>query len=613
MLFDSLFPNNKGQGIKVAIVDTGLDPNSYVAQDINFKMGIGFIEDKANQVHKCFNAKDDIGHGTAVAGLIHYIVPAATIIPIKVIGISEDYQYNGAKALITALKYIEKEIKCDVINISVGLTYCNEIFELRNICNNLTNRGIILVSAFDNSDVLSYPAAFDCVIGIEGHKSIVGDEIYRLVNSPIDFLCKNRYQRVQWLDRTTKFVYGNSFLAPWFTIASVKLKQKDKKYHHIDIVKHIAETSASTLIIDEPKQNVIPYRISKAISFPFNKEMHALARFSELLNFEIEKFCDSKYSGNLGKSLKELQKIESSKYLENIEKINWEDDFDTVILGHTQELSDITRTEWNFYILEKCKKHKKNIYSFSNIYSLAQKIDFDMNRLFCPIIDDKINYLKKLKTISAPVLGVVGTSSQQGKFTIQLSIRKALLQRGYDVGQLGTEPSALLFGMDSIYPVGYDSSVSVYGYEASRTVNYLMSEIDEKNKDIILFGTQSHCLIHQVTDEFRYFISNSELLFGAQADAYILCVNVDDSLEYITRVINYLESIHDSKVIALVLSPLRIYDSWANSTNARSVDCGEFSYKLKDLREKLTLPIISLNDEKLADKITDIVLMYFQE
>ena len=31
---------------------------------------------------------------------------------------------------------------------------------------------------------------------------------------------------------------------------------------------------------------------------------------------------------------------------------------------------------------------------FSDIYSLAEKIGFDMNRLFCPIIDDKTNYLK---------------------------------------------------------------------------------------------------------------------------------------------------------------------------------------------------------------------------
>ena len=149
--------------------------------------------------------------------------------------------------MIATLEHIDKEIKCDVINISVGLTHCNEMSELYNICKKLTDKGVILVSAFDNSEALSYPAAFDCVIGIEGQKSIATDNIYRLINSPVDFLCRNQYQRVQWLNNTSKFMYGNSFLAPWFTAASVKLKQNDRNCHYKDVIRCIEAISTSTL------------------------------------------------------------------------------------------------------------------------------------------------------------------------------------------------------------------------------------------------------------------------------------------------------------------------------------------------------------------------------
>ena len=53
------------------------------------------------------------------------------------------------------------------------------------------------------------------------------------------------------------------------------------------------------------------FEIKKAIVFPFNKEMHSLARFSDLLNFEILDFYDTKFSGNMGKGIRELQEIDS--------------------------------------------------------------------------------------------------------------------------------------------------------------------------------------------------------------------------------------------------------------------------------------------------------------
>jgi hypothetical protein len=63
--------------------------------------------------------------------------------------------------------------------------------------------------------------------------------------------------------------------------------------------------------------------------------------------------------------------------------------------------------------------------------------------------------------VECPVLGVFGTSASQGKFTLQLALRRRLLQLGYEISQVGTEHHAALFGMDLAFPMGHGSTVEM--------------------------------------------------------------------------------------------------------------------------------------------------------
>lgn len=38
---------------------------------------------------------------------------------------------------------------------------------------------------------------------------------------------------------------------------------------------------------------------------------------------------------------------------------------------------------------------------------------------------------------------------------------KKFIELGYSVGQLGTEPTSLLFGFDSIFPCGYNGHIKL--------------------------------------------------------------------------------------------------------------------------------------------------------
>lgn len=67
----------------------------------------------------------------------------------------------------------------------------------------------------------------------------------------------------------------------------------------------------------------------------------------------------------------------------------------------------------------------------------------------------------KLYRNPKPVLGVFGTSSRQGKFTLQLILRKHFTELGYVIGQIGTEPTAALFEMDADFHFGYNTNTDI--------------------------------------------------------------------------------------------------------------------------------------------------------
>lgn len=158
--------------------------------------------------------------------------------------------------------------------------------------------------------------------------------------------------------------------------------------------------------------------------------------------------------------------------------------------------------------------------------------------------------------LHSPVIGVYGTSPKQGKFLLQLELRREFIKRGYSVGQVGTEPEALLFDFDSIYPMGYNSSVSISGYDAIFYINRMMYEV-ESNRDIdlIITGSQSGTVPASFGRLRNMTLPQIEFLFGTCPDVVVLSINLFDEVEYISRNIKLIEGAVDTKFVALVVFP----------------------------------------------------------
>jgi len=251
-------------------------------------------------------------------------------------------------------------------------------------------------------------------------------------------------------------------------------------------------------------------------------------------------------------------------------------------------------------------QRKKYIYSFD-------KINLDSEYIFYPQINysDDMN-MGMMYQISKPVVGVFGTSSGQGKFTLQLFLRYLLMQRGYKIGQLGSEPTALLFGMDECVHFGYNNTNNLSGEQFVLYINQILHRISEKDIDIIISGCQSQTISQDFFSLDDITLRQYEFLIGLQPDAVILCVNPYDQLDYIKRTISFLESSVDSTVICIVVFPMDLKNRLLGIYGGREkITDGKYLNLKKNLENETQKNVYNLNNMEDLQKMVDQIIVFF--
>jgi len=163
---------NKGQGVKVAVIDTGIDldhPDLRVVGDVTFVSGTT-------------SGDDDHGHGTHVAGIVAAldndigtigVAPEADVYAVKVL------DKNGSGYWSDVIEGIEWAVGngMQVVNMSLGSRSGSTALEAA--CNSAFDSGVIVVSAAGNSgnswgwgDNVLYPASYNSVIAVAATDSL---------------------------------------------------------------------------------------------------------------------------------------------------------------------------------------------------------------------------------------------------------------------------------------------------------------------------------------------------------------------------------------------------------------------------------------------------------
>lgn len=579
---------NNGEGVKIVVLDSGI--NETHPKLVQYKFSGYNITNNSN------NIVDKLGHGTAITGIIKNHVPGAEIFMVKIF--DNDY-YIEFPDLCNALEYIYNNIDFHVLNLSVGLTECPDHNKLEHLCNLLSKKGII-VSAFDNFGAISYPAAYSSVIGVDGTLEYMNPwEFDYIEDSTINIRAKGGNQRILWANPDYMVQGGSSFACAHITGLIAKIIQGGS-FSKKKILFELRANATNIYKTRRYQDNSPRFTIKKAVCFPYNKEIDTIVRNQSELNFKLCEVYDSKYNVNIGKEIFHGTKIR------DIEELDWEDNFDTFILGHVAELSRLAKTDYNKLIVENCKKHCKNLFQFDDTKNSASVYSPNLKMNYIP----PLNY-GKLYMIGKPIIAIIGTSSRQGKFTLQLNLRKELKSLGYKVGQLGTEPQSILFGFDESFTCGYGANILLDEQTSIGYINYLLHKIEKKDPDVIVMGGQSGLVPYAMYNLRNNSPYQKELLQAANPDAIVLCANSFDDPEYIKRTIQYAEALTSSKVIAISLFPFERAYSWnSTSSNLKLVDKGTLIKRIDEFEKYVGIEVFSQDQTNL---LCEKIISYLSE
>lgn len=522
---------------------------------------------KNGNIHYLFDEQNDTdynGHGTAVVGILCKQAPHAEITVGRVL---DQHGMCTTELLVRMLEYIYENVECKILHLSLGVR--EDSGGLRTICRKIWEKGIIIVSAFDNAGAVSYPAAYNFVIGVEASaRCRKYDDFVVIKNSMINIKAKGGVQRLAWKDNSYVISQGASFAAAYVS-AYIFNRWNQTEGFYYEILRDFTSVARYTYNL---KKNDITKKkqdlsfIHYASVFPYNKEIHAVFHFKSMLPFELKHIYDIKYSGNIGKEVESFDESGTLR-IENIEEITNEKN-DTLIIGHVEELEAALNYPIKKKILQLCLKKGLNVFmfdkrEFDEFKELFQSAGLCLACASSTYQTESLNKFGKLFSSLAPVLGVFGTTSKQGKYTLQMEMRRRLLRDGYSVEQIGTEPSAQLFNMEA-YPFGYDAdSEEVFtGMDKVEKLNALIHEMDLREPDIILVGSQSGTVPMLYDNIGQIPLAQLVFLLGTLPDGIILCVNFNEDISYIRRTVNTIQGLAESRIIAFAIYPKYYKNGW---------------------------------------------------
>ena len=499
-----------------------------------------------------------MGHGTACAGIIRSVAPDVELLSIRIF--DESLQVRGS-LLLDAISWAIDE-KVHLLNLSLGTTNPNLKDPLTDAVKLAVTSGILVVAADGDEPGRSYPACLEDVIGVGGSAEIAVGAVYRR-EKPVELFAYSGPRRVCWPMGQWRIKGGTSFAAAYVTgqIACNLEAHQTCGLTPRGVVKIFQPFSEDTS--SRPAIEAAPFETDRACLYPYNKEMHSLIRYRDLLPFDISAVVDYPAKRLVGKDAGEAIGIDQigvkiSAKLDSSLELS-----DSLILGHLNELSRNRGQDLLESTISKAIHQGKNVFSLSpipkqdypHIYDLAReaKVQIASPWISDEDIVDYIRATRELPPVTVPVVGVLGTSSSQGKFTFQLGLRVQLQRAGHRISQLGTEPHSSLFGFEGCIAAGYDG-LQMPPDVLSSYVDSMLRRLAMSSPDLILVGAQSGTVPYDINSERTHTLGTLAFLLGARPDVVILVVNSIDPDEYIEDTIATIRGVSRAKTVALALS-----------------------------------------------------------
>ncbi|MDA0335029.1 MAG: DUF1611 domain-containing protein [bacterium] len=610
--------------LRIAVIDTGVDEDQMNPGALAGAVTIRPTPDGGCAVD-C-EAGDPVGHGTAVVRAM----ADRTGLPVHSVGLADWTAAGSATQLARAITWcLESGIQ--VINISAGSTCPSVGSMLTPICARAAAAGVIIVAAEHNDGLVSYPAHLPSVIGVRGGR-IHGDNTYHYCpGQPIECVARGDAQRLQWRQGKQVFVGGSSFAAPRITAIVAGLKRQHPEAG-IDEIRALLRQGAAPLM-DPAPASVTAWNwpapplppIHRVALYPYTKEMHALVRFQDLVPFQVSGIADPPGRGQVGADAGQVIGAEHfgtpvcGRLAAAVEGA------EALVLGYLRQLGTLRGRDLHRECLTLAIKNHLHVFSFeplpAELYgdlldaARAQGLRFSWPSVSIQQARQILAGRVAHGPVDRPVLGVFGTSASQGKFTLQLALRRRFLQQGYRIAQVGTEHHAALFGMDFVFPMGHGSTVAPDVSCYPELLDRVMRRICvERQPDLLMVGAQSGTVPFDRNDHRTLTLATLAFLLGTKPDACILVVNAIDPEGYIEDTIAGLRSVGQTEVIALAVSDRgKVFEerhgrSW---TRQQPTGAAELAETLDHLEARFRLPAVQITSAAGVSRLCAAAVQHF--
>lgn len=208
---DWAWGESTGRGVKVAVIDSGIDADHPAVSGVQ-----GYVAISEGEQQLVYNSEphtDAYGHGTACAGIIRAVAPECELYSVKVLGA----RLTGRGIVFAAGIRWALENGMHVCNVSMGSTKK----DLLGLFHELTDRAyfenVVMVTAANNMPIPSYPSLFSSVFSVASHDEQDPYTFYYNPNPPVEFGAPGIDVRVAWTGSDWITATGNSFAAPHIT------------------------------------------------------------------------------------------------------------------------------------------------------------------------------------------------------------------------------------------------------------------------------------------------------------------------------------------------------------------------------------------------------------
>ncbi len=224
---------NTGQGVEVAILDSGIAPH----EDLNIADGASFIDSEPSYY-------DYNGHGTHVAGTVAALdnnvgvlgaAPDVDLYAVKVLGA------DGSGSFASIIQGIEWAVdnNMDVVNMSLGASRGSNALE--QAVDQAYEHGVLLVAAAGNSgtqgrrDTMGYPAKYDSVMAVGAVDEDNQRASFSSVGNALEVMAPGVSVYSTYLDNSYASLNGTSMASPHVAGAAALIIAHDPSYSHSDV------------------------------------------------------------------------------------------------------------------------------------------------------------------------------------------------------------------------------------------------------------------------------------------------------------------------------------------------------------------------------------------